>query len=269
MDNELRIAILIDADNVSDKYIKIIVDEVANIGIATYKRIYGDWTSARLSSWKNVLLEDSIIPIQQYSYTTGKNATDSAMIIDAMDILYTGKVDGFVLVSSDSDFTRLATRLKEAAMLVIGMGKQQTPKAFVAACSKFKYLDILSNNIEENQEELKKENVATKNPSKSSAKKDDKKKEQAETSQTPLEQVIDSVKKLIDESSDEEGWILASNVGDALSKRYSDFDVRNYGFKKLSEFLEKSGFELKPVQDPNNIKNPSGYLLYVRNKKLR
>lgn len=265
--SDLKLALLIDADNISSKYINTVMEEAANEGVITYKRIYGDWTKPNLDSWKDVLLNFSITPMQQYAYTTGKNSTDSAMIIDAMDILYTGKVDGFVLVSSDSDFTRLATRLKEAAMLVIGMGKQQTPKAFVAACSKFKYLDILSNNIEENQEELKKENVATKNPSKASAKKDDKKKEQAETSQTPLEQIIDSVKKLIDESSDEEGWILASNVGDALSKRYSDFDVRNYGFKKLSEFLEKSGFELKPVQDPNNIKNPSGYLLYVRNKK--
>lgn len=265
--SDLKLALLIDADNISSKYINTVMEEAANEGVITYKRIYGDWTKPNLDSWKDVLLNFSITPMQQYAYTTGKNSTDSAMIIDAMDILYTGKVDGFVLVSSDSDFTRLATRLKEAAMLVIGMGKQQTPKAFVAACSKFKYLDILSNNIEENQEELKKENVATKNPSKSSAKKDDKKKEQAETSQTPLPQVIDSVKKLIDESSDEEGWILASNVGDTLSKRYSDFDVRNYGFKKLSEFLGKSGFELKPVQDPNNIKNPSGYLLYVRNKK--
>lgn len=135
MDNELRIAILIDADNVSDKYIKIIVDEVANIGIATYKRIYGDWTSARLSSWKKVLLEDSIIPIQQYSYTTGKNATDSAMIIDAMDILYSGNVDGYCIVSSDSDFTRLAARLRESGMLVLGMGEEKTPKPFISACN--------------------------------------------------------------------------------------------------------------------------------------
>ena len=137
MDNELRIAILIDADNVSDKYIKIIVDEVANIGIATYKRIYGDWTSARLSSWKKVLLEDSIIPIQQYSYTTGKNATDSAMIIDAMDILYSGNVDGYCIVSSDSDFTRLAARLRESGMLVLGMGEEKTPKPFISACNQF------------------------------------------------------------------------------------------------------------------------------------
>ena len=143
MDNELRIAILIDADNVSDKYIKIIVDEVANIGIATYKRIYGDWTSARLSSWKKVLLEDSIIPIQQYSYTTGKNSTDSAMIIDAMDILYTGKTDGYVLVSSDSDFTPLAIRLRESGMYVIGIGEEKTPKAFVQACDKFIRVEII------------------------------------------------------------------------------------------------------------------------------
>lgn len=158
MDNELRIAILIDADNVSDKYIKIIVDEVANIGIATYKRIYGDWTSARLSSWKNVLLEDSIIPIQQYSYTTGKNATDSAMIIDAMDILYSGNVDGYCIVSSDSDFTRLAARLRESGMLVLGMGEEKTPKPFISACNQFKYLDLLYRN---QQEEEKKEDLET------------------------------------------------------------------------------------------------------------
>lgn len=158
MDNELRIAILIDADNVSDKYIKIIVDEVANIGIATYKRIYGDWTSARLSSWKKVLLEDSIIPIQQYSYTTGKNATDSAMIIDAMDILYSGNVDGYCIVSSDSDFTRLAARLRESGMLVLGMGEEKTPKPFISACNQFKYLDLLYRN---QQEEEKKEDLAT------------------------------------------------------------------------------------------------------------
>lgn len=158
MDNELRIAILIDADNVSDKYIKIIVDEVSNIGIATYKRIYGDWTSARLSSWKKVLLEDSIIPIQQYSYTTGKNATDSAMIIDAMDILYSGNVDGYCIVSSDSDFTRLAARLRESGMLVLGMGEEKTPKPFISACNQFKYLDLLYRN---QQEEEKKEDMAT------------------------------------------------------------------------------------------------------------
>ena len=140
---EPRFAILIDADNVSDKYIKIILDEVANSGVATYKRIYGDWTSQRLAGWKDCLLENSIIPMQQYSYTTGKNATDSAMIIDAMDILYSGNVEGFVIVSSDSDFTRLVARLRESGMQVIGMGEQKTPEPFISACNQFKYLDLL------------------------------------------------------------------------------------------------------------------------------
>ena len=142
-DADLRFAILIDADNVSEKYIQIILDEVANAGTATYKRIYGDWTSPRLASWKSCLLDHSIIPMQQYSYTYGKNATDSAMIIDAMDILYSGGVDGFAIVSSDSDFTRLVARLRESGMQVIGMGEQKTPKPFISACNQFKYLDLL------------------------------------------------------------------------------------------------------------------------------
>ena len=152
MDNELRFAILIDADNISDKYIKIILDETANSGIATYKRIYGDWTSPQLASWKNVLLENSIIPMQQYSYTTGKNSTDSAMIIDAMDILYSGTVDGYCIVSSDSDFTRLAARLRESGMQVIGMGESKTPKPFISACNQFKYLDLLYSNQQDEGE---------------------------------------------------------------------------------------------------------------------
>ncbi len=142
--NERRFAVLIDADNVSPKYIKYILDEVSDIGVATYKRIYGDWTDNEKRSWKNVLLDWSVNPIQQYSYTTGKNATDSAMIIDAMDILYSGNVDGFCLVSSDSDFTKLAQRLREAGMFVMGIGEQKTPKPFRAACDTFKLLEIIS-----------------------------------------------------------------------------------------------------------------------------
>ena len=133
-----RFAVLIDADNVSDKYIKVILDEISNDGIITYKRIYGDWTKPSLSSWKSVLLNHSITPMQQYNYTTGKSSTDSAMIIDAMDILYSGNVDGFCLVSSDSDFTRLAARLRESGMYVIGMGEKKTPNPFIAACNRFK-----------------------------------------------------------------------------------------------------------------------------------
>ena len=211
MDNELRIAILIDADNVSDKYIKIIVDEVANIGIATYKRIYGDWTSARLSSWKKVLLEDSIIPIQQYSYTTGKNATDSAMIIDAMDILYSGNVDGYCIVSSDSDFTRLAARLRESGMLVLGMGEEKTPKPFISACNQFKYLDLLYRN---QQEEEKKEDLAT---------------------------AAEAKKSGNSSKQSSSGWLSSGQLGDQLGKRLPDFDVRNYGYSKLTPFIKSLG----------------------------
>ena len=138
-----RFALLIDAENVSGKYIKRILDELSNEGVITYKRIYGDWTSKGMNSWKDILLDHSITPIQQYSYTTGKNATDSAMIIDAMDILYAGNVEGFCLVSSDSDFTRLASRLREAGKIVVGMGEKKTPSPFIAACNKFKYLEVL------------------------------------------------------------------------------------------------------------------------------
>ena len=234
MDNELRVAILIDADNVSDKYIKIIMDEVANIGVATYKRIYGDWTSARLSSWKNVLLEDSIIPIQQYSYTTGKNATDSAMIIDAMDILYSGNVDGYCLVSSDSDFTRLAARLRESGKLVLGMGEEKTPKPFISACNQFKYLDLLYNN---QQEEEKKEELAiageTRKASRQNASGNKKNKD--------LKRVRKAINAIIEKFSDEEGWLSSGQLGDQLGKRLPDFDVRNYGYSKLTTFIKSLG----------------------------
>lgn len=140
---DLKLAVLIDADNISPKYVKVILDEAASFGVAACKRIYGDWSDARLKSWKDVLLNNSIIPIQQYSYTTGKNATDSAMIIDAMDLLYAGNVDGFCIVSSDSDFTRLAARLREAGKLVIGMGESKALGPFVKACDQFKYLDLI------------------------------------------------------------------------------------------------------------------------------
>lgn len=219
MDNEKRFAVLIDADNVSEKYIKGVLDEISNDGVATYKRIYGDWTKPNLGSWKNVLLENSITPIQQYSYTTGKNATDSAMIIDAMDILYSGNVDGFCLVSSDSDFTRLASRLRESGMTVVGMGERKTPSAFIAACHQFKYLEILAQNVEEK----------TVVPEDS-------------TSETLVRADLSTIKRVVlsilDEISDEDQWVFISEIGDILVKRYPDFDVRNYGFKKLTPFLK-------------------------------
>jgi hypothetical protein len=229
MENDKKIAILIDAENVSEKYIKYIFDEIPNHGTPTYKRIYGDWTTPQLASWKNVLLNYSITPIQQYSYTTGKNATDSALIIDAMDILYSKNVDGFCIVSSDSDFTRLATRLREAGMYVIGMGEKKTPTPFISACEKFKYLEVLAGSITEinNKDILEKQQV----PKEGLAN---------------LSVLIKSIKTIIDERSDEDGWVNLGEVGTKLSVRYPDFDTRNYGHAKLSSFiLSLNKFEIQ------------------------
>ena len=200
--DDKKFAILIDGDNINNKYIKIIIDEVAKEGTITYKRIYGDWTAPNLSPWKEVLLEFSINPIQQYAYTKGKNATDSAMIIDAMDILYTGNVDGFCLVSSDSDFTKLAARLKESGKIVIGMGEKKTPKPFVSACSMFKYIDIL---------------LGDKNTEKDDC---NKKQEQEEIALTKEKEIKNMIKIMIEENADASGWVLASTIGTLLQKKY-------------------------------------------------
>lgn len=265
-----RLALLIDADNISHKYIKIILEESAIEGIVTYKRIYGDWTRPNLEGWKEELLNYSINPIQQYAYTKGKNATDSAMIIDAMDILYTGNVDGFLLVSSDSDFTRLASRLKESGMIVIGMGQIQTPKPFVVACSKFKYLDVLSDTDKSSTEGVAKknsENVVNGCNAVSAIDALSNDREQSnESSPTPVADILSTISKIISEFSDNEGWVLASLVGNNISKQYPDFDVRNYGKRKLVEFLKENSYEVKKIKDPNNVKNPSGYVIYVRNR---
>ena len=245
MDSELKYAVLIDADNVSEKYIKIILDETANSGIATYKRIYGDWTSSRMTSWKGVLLDNSIIPMQQYSYTTGKNSTDSAMIIDAMDLLYSGTVDGFCIVSSDSDFTRLAARLREAGMQVIGMGESKTPQPFISACHQFKYLDLL---YEEQQAE------EAGSQSETGAKKESKAKTRARR-QKDLARVRRTINAIIEKFSDEDDWIFSGKLGDQLSKRLPDFDVRNFGFTKLTPFVKSLGdYEVNEVRDGSNQK---------------
>ena len=246
MQNDKKIAVLIDADNVSDKYIKFIFDEISNHGTPTYKRIYGDWTKPQLASWKSVLLNYSITPIQQYSYTTGKNSTDSALIIDAMDILYSKNVDGFCIVSSDSDFTRLAARLREAGMYVIGMGEKKTPTPFISACEKFKYLEVLAgnitnaNNINEvlEKQQVPKEDLAN------------------------LGKLVKSIKNIITEGSDEEGWINLGEVGNKLNMRYPDFDTRNYGHAKLSSFiLSLNKFEIQSSGKTNRRRT------LVRNKK--
>jgi hypothetical protein len=250
--NEKRFAVLIDADNVSAKYIKYILDEITNYGEATYKRIYADWTKPNASSWKDVLLENSVSPIQQYGYTVGKNATDSAMIIDAMDILYSGNVDGFCIVSSDSDFTKLSSRLRESGMLVVGMGEKKTPKPFIASCNQFKYLDVLAETEEKNKEI----NDQTSSGSLSNRNKTDSREETEQDSQdkfskldknnlktmTELNTIKAAIIKMMNEIDDDEQSMHMGELGSKLVKRYPDFDVRNYGDTKLSKFLKKFDF---------------------------
>ncbi|MEC5147736.1 NYN domain-containing protein [Chitinophaga sp. 212800010-3] len=247
MDNtrsDLRLAVLIDADNIPYHNIKAMLEEVAKYGSPTFKRIYGDWTKPTVAGWKGVLLENAITPIQQYSYTSGKNATDSAMIIDAMDILYTGRVDGFCLVSSDSDFTRLATRLREAGMIVYGMGEQKTPTAFRAACDKFIYLEIL-------QVSEKKENVdKAKSP-----------KEKRNSISKADKQLIALLSASINDIADEDGWAYLGELGNLLLKKQPDFDSRNYGFNKLLQLLKSfPNFEI----DIRESGKKTGKLVYVR-----
>jgi hypothetical protein len=246
MADEKRFAVLIDADNVSEKYIKYIMDEISNDGIATIKRIYGDWTKPSMASWKNVLLDNSITPIQQYSYTVGKNATDSAMIIDAMDILYSGNVEGFYIVSSDSDFTRLAARLRESGMIVVGMGEKKTPSPFIAACNRFKYLEVLAQDgITENQTVQPAANVSV-------------------LDHTSLDAVRNTVLTIVQETSDDDGWASLGDVGNILTKRYPDFDVRNYGFRKLTPFIKSLKiFEIRAVRG----KDGHVSVMYVREKE--
>ncbi|MCI8549084.1 MAG: NYN domain-containing protein [Lachnospiraceae bacterium] len=257
LNKELKFAILIDADNISEKYIKIILDEAAKTGIATYKRIYGDWTNPQLTSWKRVLLDNSIIPIQQYGYTTGKSATDSAMIIDAMDILYSGTVDGFCLASSDSDFTRLAARLRESGMHVIGMGESKTPKPFISACNQFKYLDILLSNESGPEKEIDQPADLEKAPSSTKkgrvASKKAKTKPKEPEPQTNLNMIKKAILTLVDECSDDDGWIFSAELGNQLAKRFPDFDVRNFGFSKFTPFINSLGlFDVKRNQASSN-----------------
>ncbi|SHJ81330.1 Uncharacterized conserved protein, LabA/DUF88 family [Hathewaya proteolytica DSM 3090] len=250
--DDKRFALLIDADNISAKYIKYILDEISKYGVVTYKRIYGDWTKSTTTSWKNELLENSINPVQQFSYTTGKNATDSAMIIDAMDILYTNSVDGFCIASSDSDFTKLASRLRESGMMVIGMGEDKTPKPFRVACDRFTCLDILldsdvSENISnEGEQSLETEGKTTKSPDTNklcksgvSVKKNKKSISNSNEENTNKKVIENTITKIITENENEEKVTTLGEIGSRLVKMYPDFDVRNYGYSLLSKFLEE------------------------------
>ena len=241
---EVRLAVLIDGDNIPSAYVKEMMEEIAKYGNPTIKRIYGDWTKPHLAKWKNVLLENAVTPIQQYGYTQGKNATDSAMIIDAMDILYSQKVDGFCLVSSDSDFTRLATRLREAGMNVIGIGEKKTPDPFIVACDRFIYIEILKNQTKESSKEK-------------------------ETKKNDYDKITNKVIKLIastiSDVADDDGWAFLGDVGSLLQKKQPNFDSRNYGYQKLTPMINSiDKFEIESRENQGRGKYK---LIYVRNKE--
>ncbi len=243
--SDLRLAVLIDADNVPYANVKAMLAEIARYGTPTIKRIYGDWTQPTLSGWKKVLLENAISPIQQYSYTTGKNSTDSAMIIDAMDLLYTNRVDGFCLVSSDCDFTRLATRLREAGKLVIGIGEQKTPTPFIAACDRFIYLEILPDEKKKKQQQTKSKSQAAPEEQGMPA--------SARRKKTRLPQdVAEMIVASVNDLADENGWAFLGDVGNLLLKKQPSFDSRNYGYPKLSQLIQAMDyFEIEPRDTAN------------------
>jgi len=248
---DIRLAVLIDADNVPYSNVKGVMEEIAKYGTPTFKRIYGDWTKPTISGWKNVLLENAITPIQQYSYTSGKNSSDSALIIDAMDILYSGKVDGFCIVSSDSDFTRLATRLREAGMKVFGIGQKKTPNPFIVACDKFIYMEIIPV-FEAEVEETTAVKTKAINP-----------KPKALVDKLNKE-TLKLIAHTINDLADENGWAFLGDVGNLVLKKQPNFDSRNYGFQKLTPLIKSlPQFEIdKRETDKAGIK-----LVYIRNKE--
>lgn len=247
---DLRLAVLIDADNVSHGYVRLMMEEVARYGKPTVKRIYGDWTKPEATGWKKNLLENAITPVQQYSYTTGKNATDSAMIIDAMDILYSGSVDGFCIVSSDSDFTRLATRLREAGLLVIGIGEKKTPGPFIVACDRFIYLEILGQLEEKRpgQNDKRGENG------------DGKGKQHNKVPPQILKLIVDSVNDV----ADDDGWSFLGDVGNLVLRKNPSFDSRTYGYHKLTALMKTlDRFEI----DQRDTSNRGIKHIYIRDKQ--
>ncbi len=238
-----KLAVLIDADNTQPSIIEGLLAEVAKYGIASVKRIYGDWTGPQLKGWKETLLEFSIVPIQQFGYTVRKNSTDSSMIIDAMDLLYTEKLDGFCLVSSDSDFTRLASRIREEGLLVLGFGELKTPRPFVVACDKFIYTEILR---EDSTETIHK-NLGSRN-----LKQDTK--------------LVSLLRTAVEDSADDSGWAYLGNVGQNIAKKSPEFDSRNYGYKKLGELMDATDLFEKDERVQNNS---PGKLLYFRDKRKK
>ncbi len=239
MDSERKVAVLFDAENIASKYTPVILNEANALGSVIIRRIYGDWTAREMSSWKQVILDHSIQPIQQYRNVSGKNSSDSALIIDAMDLLYQGRVDAFCIVSSDSDFTRLAARLRESEKFVLGLGEQKTPQSFISACSKFAYLDLLYEAAQPEKSEK------TEKKAKSKGKNQKKAAQPPEKSAVPesragsdLAVVRETLLKLAEENSSDDGWILSSKLAELLTRKLPDFDVRNFRYKKFVQFVE-------------------------------
>ena len=244
---ELKLAVLIDADNVPYSNVKGMMEEIAKFGTPTTKRIYADWTKPNAGGWKSVLLEHAITPIQQYSYTVGKNSSDSAMIIDAMDLLYSDKVDGFCIVSSDSDFTRLAIRLRESGMKVIGIGEQKTPNSFIVACDRFVYIEVLDGAI---KKKLPKRTAT-----------DTKKAAPKSLNKVDL-QTIELIESTIEDIGDDSGWAFLGDVGNLIVKKKPEFDPRNYGFSKLTPML-KSLTDILEIDERDSDKKGIKHV-YVR-----
>ena len=247
-DEQMRLAVLIDADNSRHSIIEGLLEEVATYGIASIKRIYGDWSSDTMRGWKAILLDYSLQPVQQYPYTRGKNATDMRMIIDAMDILYSDNMDGFCLVSSDSDFTPLAQRVRQDGLTVFGFGEAKTPQAFVRACDRFIYSDVLRTTDTD-----KADTPAPRRPAGSSALKGDTK-------------LVNWVRNALEDAADDTGWASLGIVGQKVANNTPDFDPRNYGYKKLGELIRAMQlFEIDERQMPNS----PAHNIYIRDKRRK
>ncbi|MCR5526576.1 MAG: NYN domain-containing protein [Lachnospiraceae bacterium] len=253
MADDKRFAVLIDIENVSQRYIGLIMDEASNYGDLTIKRAYGDWTQPASASWRSILLDNSIIPMQQFNNTFGKNSSDSALIIDAMKILYSNNVDGFCLVSSDSDFTRLAATLKEEGKIVVGMGESKTPNAFIKACDSFKVLDVLYKEANGEKEITPEVKVPVKRSARLAKKSAKAAENKPKSNLTKLATIEKAIRQIIQAHDDEEGMNISA-LGNSLQRRYPDFDTRNYGAPKLSKFLQQfECFSLKKIGNTTYI----------------
>lgn len=256
---ELKLAVLIDADNVPYSNVKGMMEEIAKYGTPTTKRIYADWTKPNANGWKSVLLEHAITPIQQYSYTVGKNSSDSALIIDAMDLLYSDKVDGFCIVSSDSDFTRLAIRLRESGMKVIGMGEKKTPNPFIVSCDRFIFIEVLEGAIKKKKT---KPRVSTPTTDNKIDTKEAKKTAEKETTVKIDTKTIELIEDTIDAICDDDGWAFLGDVGNLIVKKKPEFDPRSYGFNKLTPLL-KSLTDILEIDERDSDKKGIKHV-YVR-----